>query len=312
VFTPTDASCTPPRARAEESEPVLSFIEAFAIDAATKTLTRINRQTSGGESPAHLSVHQSGRCVFAANYVSGHVATLPVKGDGSLGKPSSVTLHAGSSVDPRRQTGPHAHFIHADPSGERVFACDLGCDRVFIYRVDPGTGHLTPNEVPYAQLSSGAGPRHLSFHPGGTLVFVINELDSTLSSFTYDAERGAMQICDTRSTVPDGFAERTHTAQVLTHPNGRFVYGSNRGHDSIAIFEIDQERGKLTPLGHEPALGKSPRNFNLDPSGRLMLVANENSHAIVPFHIDGETGKLTPTGHPTETPAPTCIQFLAE
>ncbi|HEU5314791.1 MAG TPA: lactonase family protein, partial [Chloroflexota bacterium] len=246
-----------------------SFIEAFAIDPSQKTLTAINRQSSGGQSPAYVSVHPTGRCVFAANYTSGHVASLPVKADGSLGEAATVILHEGRSVDARRQEGPHAHFIQADPTGERVFACDLGCDKVFIYRVDPDKATLTPNEVPYGQLSSGAGPRHLSFHPNGRLIFVINEMDSTLSSFAYDASRGAMEIHDTRSTVPEGYAERTHTAQVVTHPNGRFVYGSNRGHDSIAIFGIDQERGKLTPLGHEPTQGKVPRNFNIDPTGTL-------------------------------------------
>jgi 6-phosphogluconolactonase len=289
-----------------------SFIEAFAIDRSKGTVTAINRQPSGGESPAYVSVHPSGKCVFAANYASGHVASLPIKTDGSLGEAVTVIHHEGRSVDARRQEGAHAHFIQADPTGERVFSCDLGCDKVFIYRADAEKATLTPNEVPHAQVSSGAGPRHLSFHPNGTLIFVINEMDSTLSSFAYDAARGAMEIRDTRSTLPDGYAERTHTAQVVTHPNGKFVYGSNRGHDSIAIFGIDQERGKLAPLGHESTQGKVPRNFNIDPSGRLLLAANQDTHTIVPFRIDGETGKLSPTGHITSTPSPVCIQFLAE
>jgi 6-phosphogluconolactonase len=289
-----------------------SFIEAYAIDAKTKTVSQLNRQPSGGQSPAYVSVHPSGKCVFAANYASGHVAALPVLADGSVGEPSSVILHDGRSVDPRRQDGPHAHFISADPSGERVFACDLGCDRVFVYRVDAEKAKLEPNDPPYAQVSSAAGPRHLSFHPNGKLIFVINEMDSTLSSFAYDAARGALEIRDTRSTVPDGYAERTHTAQVVTHPNGKFVYGSNRGHDSIAIFGINQESGKLTPLGHESTQGKVPRNFNIDPTGTLLLAANQDSDTIVPFRIDGETGKLTATGRVTKTPAPVCIQYLTE
>ena len=292
-------------------EHVRSFIEAFAIDATSKRLTPLNRQGSGGQSPAHVSVHPRGTVVFAANFGSGHVASLPVRDDGSLGEAASVILHEGGSVGARRQEGPHAHFIHADPSGGRALACDLGCDRVFVYRVDPERATLIPNEVPYAQLSSGAGPRHLAFHPKGHLVFVINQLDSTLSSFAYDGERGALEIRDTHSTIPDGYAAENNTAQVVAHPNGKFVYGSNRGHDSIALFGIDEERGKLRPLGHESTQGRSPRNFNLDPTGRLLLAANELSHTIVPFRVDGETGKLTATGAITETRAPTCIQFLA-
>ena len=289
-----------------------SFIEAYAIDPKDKTLSFINKQSSGGQSPAYVSVHPSGKCAFAANYASGHVAALPIKEDGSLGEAGSVIHHEGGSVDARRQEGAHAHFILSDPTGERVFACDLGCDKVFVYRVDPEKAKLEPNDPPYAQVSSGAGPRHLSFHPNGKLIFVINEMDSTLSSFAYDASRGAMEIRDTCSTVPDTFTGTTHTAQVVTHPNGKFVYGSNRGHDSIAIFGIDQARGRLTPLGHESTQGKVPRNFNIDPSGTLLLAANQDGHTIVPFRIDGASGKLTATGHVTETPSPVCIQFLPE
>ncbi|MGI8423277.1 MAG: lactonase family protein [Chloroflexota bacterium] len=289
-----------------------SFVEAFGIDPKEHTLTALNKQSSGGQSPAYVSVHPTGKCVFAANYGSGHVASLPVRQDGSIGEASSIILHEGRSVDARRQEGPHAHFIAPDPSGERVFACDLGCDRVFVYRVDAARATLTPNEVPYAQVSSAAGPRHLAFHPSGKYVFVINEMDSTLSSFAYDASRGAMEIRDTRTTLPEHFTGRSHTAQVVVHPNGKFVYGSNRGHDSIAIFGIDEERGKLRPMGDESTQGKTPRNFNIDPSGTLLLAANQDSNTIVPFRIDGATGKLESTGAVTETPAPVCIQFAAE
>jgi 6-phosphogluconolactonase len=289
-----------------------SFVEAYAVDPQKKTLTLINKQSSRGQSPAYVSVHPSGKSVFAANYASGHVAALPVHSDGSVGEAGTVIHHEGGSVDARRQESAHAHFISANPTGERVFACDLGCDKVFVYRVDAEKAKLEPNDPPYAQVSSGAGPRHLSFHPNRKLVFVINEMDSTLSSFSYDPARGAMEIRDTRSTLPEGYSERSHTAQVVAHPNGKFVYGSNRGHDSIAIFGVDTERAKLTPLGHEPTQGKTPRNFNLDPSGTLLLAGNQDTNTIVPFRIDAETGKLTATGQITETPAPVCIQFLPE
>lgn len=292
-----------------------SAIEAFRVDATSGTLSPVNTQPSGGQSPAYVSVHPSGTCVFAANYGSGHAASLPVAEDGSLGAPASVYLHEGyegfasPGPDARRQDGPHAHFIASDPAGERVLACDLGCDRVFVYRVDPAAGTMSPNDPPYAQLPSGAGPRHLSFRRDGRFVYVINELVSTLSAFEYDAGRGTLRIVDTRSTLPDDFTGSNSTAQVVVHPNGRFVYGSNRGHDSIAVFEIHQETGRLTPRGHVPTQGKTPRNFNIDPSGTLLLAANQDSDSIVPFRIDAQSGELTPTGHVTQTPAPVCIVF---
>jgi 6-phosphogluconolactonase len=284
-------------------------VAAFAVDPPSGRLSLLNRQSSGGVSPPYVSVHPSGRFAFAANYVSGHVASLPIGPDGRLGPPVSVIQHQGRGPNPRRQEGPHAHFITPDPSGRFVLACDLGIDRVLVYRLDPDTGALAPNDLPYAQLSSGAGPRHLAFHPGGRFVFVLNEIDSTLSSFAWDAERGAMQIVDTSSTLPEDFRGQSTCAQVVAHPNGRFVYGSNRGHDSIAIFAVDQETGKLRPAGHQHAGGREPRNFSLDPSGRLLLAGSQHDDRIVAFHVDAETGQLTPTGQVTPCPSPVCIVF---
>ncbi len=287
-------------------------VSAFSVDGATGALTPLNRQPSGGVSPAYVSVHPSGRYALAAHYGSGQVAALPIGSDGRLGAASDVVQHAGQGPDAGRQEGPHAHFVTTDPSGRYVLACDLGIDRIVIYQLDLESGKLVANSLPYAQVSSGAGPRHLAFHPSGGYVYVINELDSTLSAFTFDASRGALQIVQTVSTLPGDFTGTSHTAQVVVHPSGRFVYGSNRGHDSIVIFAIDQATGKLTQVGHEPSGGKTPRNFNIDPTGAFLLAANQNSNTIVTFRIDQGTGRLAATGQVTESPTPVCIQFSSE
>jgi 6-phosphogluconolactonase len=284
-------------------------VTAFAIDESSGALAVLNRKPSCGVSPPYVSVHPSGHFAFCANYGSGHVASLPIREDGHLGDAVTIILHEGSSVHPQRQTGPHAHFISPDPSGNYVLACDLGLDKVMIYRVNQSSGALMPNDPPFAQLQPGAGTRHLAFHPSGRHVYVINEIDSTIGAFAYDPGRGAMTHLQTISTLPAGFDGTSHTAQIVVHPNGRFVYGSNRGHDSIAIFAVDQLDGTLTPAGHVPTQGRTPRNFNLDPSATFLYAANQNGNTIVTFRVDAQTGALTPTGQVTENPGPTCIVF---
>ena len=285
-------------------------VSAFSVEAGTGRLTPLNQQPSHGTSPCYVSLDPDGKCVLVANYGNGIVSVFPVESDGRLREASHVHQHEGSSTN-RRQAGPHAHSILMDPTGRFVLSADLGCDRIFVYRLDASAGKLTPNEIPYAQVSSGAGPRHIAFHPNGTLVFVNNEIDSSVTSFTWDAERGTLHVNDTRSTLSDDFAGNNSTAQVAVHPNGKFVYVSNRGHDSIAIFGVDPERAKLRPLGHVSTEGKTPRNFNLDPTGRYLYAANQNTGTIVSFTVDASTGQLTPTGHKTEVPAPVCILFAA-
>jgi 6-phosphogluconolactonase len=284
-------------------------VSAFAVDPAHSTLTPINRQPSHGTSPCYVSLNPEGSHVLVANYGNGIVSVYPVGQDGALGEASHVVQHEGQSTHTRQQ-GPHAHSVLMDPGGRYVLSADLGCDRVFVYRLE--SGRLVPNDVPFAQVSSGAGPRHIAFHPSGRYVFVNNEIDSTLSAFAYEADRGALRCVDTRSTLPDSVSiesVRNSTAQVAAHPNGRFVYVSNRGHDSIAIFRVDAERGKLTPLGHESTQGKTPRNFTLDPSGAYLLAANQNGNNIVSFRVDAESGRLQPTGQSVEVPAPVCLLF---
>ncbi|HEU5314993.1 MAG TPA: lactonase family protein, partial [Chloroflexota bacterium] len=283
-------------------------VSAFSVDAASGRLEKLNRQPSHGTSPCYVSLDPDGKCVLVANYGNGIVSVYPVQPDGRLGDASCVVQHQGSSTH-RRQAGPHAHSIRLDPTGKYVLSCDLGCDRIFVYTLDTRAGKLTPNAIPYAQVSSGAGPRHIAFHPNGRLAFVNNEIDSTVTSFTWDAERGTLHVNDTRSTLPADYAGNNSTAQIAVHPGGSVVYVSNRGHDSIATFGVDPERGKLTPLGHQPTQGKTPRNFNLDPSGAFLYAANQSSNTIVPFRVDPASGHLTPTGHTTEVPAPVCVLF---
>jgi len=285
-------------------------VSAFAIVPESGKLRLLNQQPSGGTGPCHLTVDGTGRNVLVANYGSGSVAALPVGEDGQLAEPSSVIRHKGSGPNPKRQAGPHAHSINLDPAGRFAFAADLGLDKVLVYRFDPGKGKLVPHEPPAVSVAPGAGPRHLAFHPTGRLAYVINELASTVTAFTYDAEGGALSQVQTVSTLPNGFAGRNSTAEVQVHPSGRFLYGSNRGHNSIAIFAIEPQTGRLTVVGHEPTQGETPRNFGIDPTGTYLVAANRRSNNLVVFRIDPKTGQLKPTGVTAEVPAPVCVKFV--
>ncbi len=285
-------------------------VSAFAIDPETGSLTFINQQPSQGAAPCHVTVEASGRYVLAANYGGGSVVMFPIQRDGRLGVASDFVQHEGSSVNPQRQEGPHAHSINVDPNNRFALAADLGLDKILIYRLDLETGKLTPNpEQPWARVKAGAGPRHLAFHPNGRFVYVINELDSTMTAFAYDGERGTLKEIQTLSTLPEDFQGRSHCADVHVHPSGKFVYGSNRGHDSIVIYACDEGSGELKLVGHEPTQGAVPRDFALDPTGTYLLAANQNSDNIVVFRIDARSGRLTPTGHVAQVPTPVCIQM---
>jgi 6-phosphogluconolactonase len=199
-----------------------------------------------------------------------------------------------------------------DPGGPFALANDLGLDRTFVYRLDRRPGRLTPNDPPDAPAAPGAGPRHLAFHPTRRFVYVLNEIDSTIQVFGYDGVRGALTPIERVSTLPRGWSGENSTAQIVAHPGGRFVYASNRGHDSIAIFAVDGETGRLTARGHEPTGGRTPRNFNLDPGGRFLLAANQDSDTVVVFRVDGRSGELTATGQVVEAGTPSCVVFLEE
>ena len=233
---------------------------------------------------------------------------LGVGADGLLADPTGFVQHKGSSVNPRRQKGPHAHSINLDGKGAYAFAADLGLDKVLVYRFDPVAGTLTPNKVPSASVPPGGGPRHFAFHPGGKFAYVINEMASTVTAFSYEAKTGNLSAIQTITTLPSGFSGNSSTAEVQVSPDGKLLFGSNRGHDSIAIFSIDSASGRLTARGHQATGGRTPRNFGVDPTGRFLLAANQNSDTVVVFRIGPEG--LTPTGNVLKVPHPVCVKFL--
>ena len=285
-------------------------VSAFAIDPQTGELAFLNRQPSHGKDPCHLSVDRTGEFVLVANYSSGSLAVLPIGPGGQLGEATHVIQHQGAGVNPKRQEGPHAHSITLDAANRYAFAADLGIDKVMIYRLDLAQGKLIPNDVPWLQVRAGAGPRHFAFHPTGRYAYLINELDSTLTTFAYDPAGGVLRALQTLSTLPKGFQGHNQCADVHVSPSGEYVYGSNRGHDSIVIYRVDQETGQLAYIAHEPTQGSWPRNFAIDPTGSLLLAANEDGNTIVAFHVDPRNGMLTPTGQVTHVPAPVCVQVV--
>ena len=286
-------------------------VSAFAIDEPSGGLAFLNQEPSGGAGPCHLTVDGEGRSVLVANYRSGSAAVLPVGEDGRLAEPSCIVQHTGSGPNPERQEGPHAHSINLDPSERFAFVADLGLDRVFVYRFAADAGVLTANDPPSAVVAPGAGPRHLAFHPAGRFAYVINEMGSTVTVFSYDAGRGALVEVQTVTTLPPDFTGENWPAEVTVHPTGRFVYGSNRGHDSIAVFRLDADTGLLTPMGHAPTGGREPRHFAIDPTGAFLLAANQDSDSIIVFRIDPATGRLSPTGCSVSAPCPVCIRFMS-
>lgn len=285
-------------------------ISALAIDPKTGDLTLLNQQSSVGGGPCHLVVDKLGKNVLAANYGGGSVCVLPIAEDGRLAKATSFVQHKGSSADPQRQAAPHAHSINLDAANRFAFVADLGLDKVLVYRFDAKQGTLAPNDPPAASVKPASGPRHFAFHPDGRHAYVINEMNCTVTAFAYDADKGVLKEIQTIATLPRAVAPGDSTAEVQVHPSGKFLYGSNRGHNSIAIFTIDPDTGKLTSAGNQSTEGKTPRNFGIDPSGTFLLAANQDSDTIVVFRIDPKTGKLTPTGHKIEVPMPVCVKFL--
>jgi 6-phosphogluconolactonase len=283
-------------------------VSAFAIDRGSGRLTLLNRVSSHGGSPCHVSIDASGKWLFVANYGGGSVAAFPLQQDGKLGEASTVIQHAGSSVNKARQSGPHGHAVTVSPDNRFVLAADLGLDRVFTYRVDSTSG-LGQKNPQVTSIAPGSGPRHLAFRPDGRFVYVLNEMFSNVVAFRYDAARGTLAELQTRSTLPEGFSGDNSGAEIAVHPNGRFLYASNRGHDSIAQFGIDPENGTLTPAGHTLTQGKTPRGFAIDPSGRFLIAANQNSSTVVVFRIDQQTGALTPAGTVLQVPSPVSVAF---
>ena len=284
-------------------------VSAFAIDRVTGNLRLLNQQATQGADPCHLSVDNSKRTLLVANYTGGNVSVFPLRSDGTLGMVSEVKQHEGSGPK-EQQKGPHAHCIIFDRTERHALAADLGIDRVMIYRFDRAGGKLMPAAQPFAELKSGAGPRHLSLHPAGKFLYVISELDSTMSAFTYNERAGTLTEIETVSTLPSDFSGTSYCADVHVSPSGKFLYGSNRGHNSIVVFKIDQRTGKLTLVEHVSTEGNWPRNFTIDPTGKFLLVANQRSDNLVVFSIDPSTGSLKPIGVNEQIPSPVCLRFL--
>ncbi len=287
-------------------QPKGGLITAFAIDEKTGLLTLLNQQSTRGGGPCHVVVDKTGQCALVANYGSGSVAAFPIQNDGRLGEAVSFFQHEGSSVNPQRQKGPHAHGVTLDPVRPLAFVPDLGLDKVLLYRFDAAKAALTPNNPPFIAVSPGAGPRHVSFHPNGRWLYVINEMGNTITAF----DAATLAAFQTVPTLPADFTGKNTTAEIEVHPNGRFLYGSNRGHDSIAVFAIDPQNGQLTLVEHQPSQGKTPRSFAIDPSGRFLLAAHQDSDNVVVFRVAADTGRLTPTGQSMEVPIPVCVVYL--
>lgn len=285
-------------------------VSAFAVDAQTGKLELLNRQLTHGTDPCHVVVDEQRKHVFVANFMSGSVCVLPVNDDGTLGEACDFVQHRGSSVDPHRQNGPHAHSVTLDASNRFVFVPDLGLDKLMIYRFDSKRSLLEPAATPWIKMKPGAGPRHLSFHPGGRFAYLVNELDSTVTILAYDGSAGTFDHVQNVSTLPDAFAGESTCADIHVSPPGSFAYASNRGHDSIVIHRIDPESGRLAYVAHESTRGRTPRSFDIDPSGRFVLAANQDSNSVVTFRVDPHSGKLQATGDVTQVPTPVCVKFL--
>jgi 6-phosphogluconolactonase len=285
-------------------------VSAYEIEPHTGHLTFLNRADTGGGDTSYISLDKTGRYALAANYDGGSIAVFALKPDGSLGARTAFVQHTGSGVNPQRQTHPYAHSIITDPDNKFVLAADLGLDKLFVYRFDAKDGSLQPNDPPFASVKPGSGARHVKFHPNGKWVYMITEMGCTVIAFNWNATNGTLAEFQTISTLPDDFHGVSTCAEMLVHPGGKFLYGANRGHDSLAVFAVDQTTGRLTLVQCAPCGGRTPRNFAFDPTGKWILCANVDSNNAVVFRIDETTGRLTQTGQPVSVPSPYCPRFL--
>lgn len=286
-------------------------VNAFAIDTKTGKLTALNQQESGGAGPCHLVVDKSGQTVLVANYGGGSAASLPIGKDGRLKPAASVMQHTGRSVTPR-QSQPNAHSINISPDNRFAVCADLGIDKVLVYKLDSAKSTLAPNDPPHTAVTPASGPRHFAFLPNSKFAYVINEMTCTTTAFAYDAKAGTLKEIQTLSTLPNGETVQKgySTAEIQAHPTGKFVYGSNRGHDTIAVYNVNETSGKLTLVQNQSTLGKTPRNFGVDPTGRWLIAANQSSDTVAVFAIDQKTGELKAKGGTVAVPAPVCVKFL--
>jgi 6-phosphogluconolactonase len=293
-------------------------VSAYRLDPESGSLSYINKQPSLGSILAHISLDRTGRFLFAANYSlypepddslpNRSVVVMPIREDGGLGAPVCSRSHSGSGPNGARQERSHAHCVHASPDNAHVLVADLGIDQLVVYRFDVESGLLSEAPAPF-KMKAGAGPRHFAFHPSGRYVYAINELDSTIAALAFDIGSGGLALLETAPALPSGYAGESHCAGLQITPDGRTLYGSNRGQDSLVVYAVDESTGRLSFVEHHSCLGRTPRDFAIDPSGRFLLVANQDSDAVIVFRIDPESGRLTDAGHRAETGTPMCVKF---
>ncbi|HMD71423.1 MAG TPA: lactonase family protein [Bryobacteraceae bacterium] len=291
------------------NEDKVGTISAFAIDAANGQLKLLNSVPSRGSGPCHVAVAPSGKWVFAANYNSGSAAVFPVHEDGTLGEATAFVQHAGSSVNAQRQSGPHAHSANLSPDGRWLFVADLGLDQILTYRLDAVKGAISAGDPPFTKIAPGSGPRHMAFGKDGRFAYAISEMLSTVTVFRYDSAGGTLQELQTAQVTPEGYTGQKSSAEIAVDPSGKFLYASNRGDSTIAVFRIDGDKGTLTLVERVSTQGKTPRNFAIDPSGAFLFAANQDSGNVVEFKIDAATGRLTPAGNVLELGSPVCVVF---
>jgi 6-phosphogluconolactonase len=289
-----------------------SSVSAFRIEPQTGKLLFLNKQPTGGAGPCFVQVDERGKDALVANYNSGSISVFPINEQGTLGAMSALIQDHGSGPNPQRQEGPHAHCIVTGPADRFAFACDLGLDKVMIFKFDPDRGTLAPNEPAFAVIKPGSGPRHISFHPNGQFAYVINEMGSTLIVMACDLEHGVLREIETQSLLPTDFKGENSGAEVTVHPSGKFVFASNRGDNSIAVFRCDSATGQLTFIERDSTLGKWPRHFEIDPTGTFLLAANQYSGSVVVFSIDTNSGHLRSAGSKIAVEEPECVKCLPE
>ncbi len=286
-------------------------VSAFSIDRKSGKLTFLNEVASRGADPCYIVVDKSGKYVLVANYTGGSVAVFPILADGKLGEATAFVQHTGKGPNAERQEGPHAHSVDLSPDQRFAMVDDLGLDELLVYKFDNTKGTLTPNDPPFAKLDAGAGPRHFALRPDGKFAYVVAEIGHTVTVFSNDAANGKLQSVQSITTLPKDFKGRNDDAEIQMHPSGKFLYASNRGDDSIAIYAIDESKGTLTAVGIVPTGGKEPRSFEIDPTGTLLFAENQKSDSIVVFKIDQKTGQLTPDVRLLDIPSPVCLKFVA-
>ncbi|HET6179295.1 MAG TPA: lactonase family protein [Candidatus Sulfotelmatobacter sp.] len=285
-------------------------VSAFSVDRATGKLTLLNEVASRGADPCYITLDRTGKYVLVANYTGGSVAVFPVLEDGKLGEASAFVQHTGHGPNAQRQEAAHAHSIDLSLDNRFAMVDDLGLDELRVYKFDSSKGSLAPNDPPFAKLDPGGGPRHFALHPSGKFGYVLTEMHSSVTVFSNDAKTGTLTPLQTISALPKDFTGRNDDAEIEVHPSGKFLYASNRGHDSITVFAIDPSKGTLTLVEYASTKGKEPRSFEIDPTGTLLFAANQKSDNIVVFRIDQKTGKLTPTGQVLDVASPVCVKFL--